>query len=116
MLKNAIKFIWNGTIKIISHYEEVNELIKVRITDNGAAMKESEKKQMFKMFSKQERTEAINIETIGVGLYICKRIVENSGGTISIHSEGENKGTTVSFSMKMRKLDPLLEAELEPTR
>ena len=36
-----------------------------------------------------------------MGLAICKKIVDNCGGTIDVFSAGENKGSTFSFSMKM---------------
>ena len=107
-----MKFTHNGTIHIFLSYEDVNELLNVRITDSGVGIKESEKDKIFKMSDAGERSRAIDSEDVGMGLHICKRIVENSGGTISIYSEGENKGTTVSFTMKMRKMDPLLEDSL----
>ena len=53
------------------------------------------------MFGKMERTEAMNAEGIGMGLKICQRIVHKSGGQIKAFSEGENRGATLMFSMKM---------------
>ena len=88
-----MKYTHFGTIKILSYYEEVNELLQVRMIDSGAGIKQSEKDQMFKMFSKGGRNS--DAGSISIGLYVCKCIVENSGGTINIYSEGENKGTTI---------------------
>ena len=45
------------------------------------------------------------MEGIGLGLAICKRIVENSGGEITVSSEGENKGSNFKFSMHMELPD-----------
>ena len=56
---------------------------------------------IFKQFGKIERTEQINQEGIGMGLTICQAIIRNCNGHISCFSEGENKGSTFSFSMKM---------------
>ena len=42
-----------------------------------------------------------NQEGIGLGLMICKNLVEQNGGKISAHSEGINKGSTFAFSMQM---------------
>ena len=56
---------------------------------------------IFKQFGKIERTEQINQEGIGMGLTICQEIIRNCHGHISCFSEGENKGSTFSFSMKM---------------
>lgn len=43
----------------------------------------------------------MNVEGIGLGLAICKRIIENSRGEITVSSEGENRGSTFKFSMQM---------------
>lgn len=43
----------------------------------------------------------MNHEGIGLGLTIVKQIVEASGGTISVASEGLGKGATFSFTLKM---------------
>jgi len=40
-----------------------------------------------------------------MGLSICRRIILKSGGSISVFSEGENKGSTFVFSMQMKLLD-----------
>ena len=37
-----------------------------------------------------------------MGLTLCQRIVENSGGLIDVHSDGEDKGATFMFNMKMQ--------------
>ena len=44
----------------------------------------------------------MNLDGVGMGLNICKKIVDESGGTISVLSEGENKGSTFQFSMNMK--------------
>lgn len=43
----------------------------------------------------------MEIEKIGTGLSICKSLVQASGGTIDVFSQGVNKGSTYKFSMKM---------------
>ena len=45
----------------------------------------------------------MNVEGIGLGLAICKRIIENSGGEITVSSDGENRGSTFKFSMQMEQ-------------
>ena len=48
----------------------------------------------------------MNPEGIGMGLNICKKIVEKTGGSIECHSPGINKGSTFSFSMTMLEFEP----------
>ena len=40
-----------------------------------------------------------------MGLFICRRIIIKSGGSIGFFSEGDNKGSTFVFSMQMKLLD-----------
>ena len=43
----------------------------------------------------------INQEGMGMGLMICKELVELNGGKINVESKGANKGTTFTFTMLM---------------
>jgi signal transduction histidine kinase len=43
---------------------------------------------------------------MGMGLAICRNIIIKSGGSISVFSEGQNKGSTFVFSMEMKLVDP----------
>ena len=47
----------------------------------------------------------MNSEGIGLGLNIVKQIIELSSGEISVHSDGLGKGSTFTFSMKMKEND-----------
>ena len=106
LLKNAMKFIVGGKVTVAASFDEMNEKLKICVSDTGKGFKEEDKRELFKMFGKVEQTEAINTEGIGVGLFIVKRIIDSSGGEISVSSEGENKGTTFTFTMNMKKAGP----------
>ena len=61
-------------------------------------------KKLFQVFGKlkeQPDEPTVNAEGIGLGLTICKKIVENSGGKIDVYSAGENLGSMFMFSMNM---------------
>ena len=45
----------------------------------------------------------MNSEGIGMGLMICKNLVNINGGEIKVHSNGENRGAVFSFTMKMQQ-------------
>ena len=98
-----MKFTSNGNIEIVASYNEADEMLKVKVSDTGSGISSKEKTQLFKMFSKLERTEASNTEGVGAGLVICQRIVEQSGGEINVYSDGLNEGTTFVFTMEMKK-------------
>jgi len=52
------------------------------------------------LFGILESTKEINTKGIGLGLYICKKIVEKFGGDITVESE-VNVGTTFKFSIML---------------
>ena len=49
----------------------------------------------------------MNSEGIGMGLLICKNLVQKNGGTISVHSDGINKGSTFTFSIHAESEEPV---------
>ena len=67
--------------------------------DNGIGIKPEYSQQIFGMFKRLYRDE---YPGIGVGLAICKRIVERHGGKIWLHSE-PGVGTTFYFTLPAAK-------------
>ena len=96
-----MKFSLKKQILVAYSYDETNYLMKVAVLDNGRGIKKEEMNKLFHAFEKLERTADVNSEGIGIGLVICKRLVEANYGKIEIHSDGDTKGTTVRFSMHM---------------
>ena len=76
-------------------------MLLVQVVDSGKGIAKKEMPKLFKMFGKLKRTADMNNEGIGLGLLICENLVKMNGGTISVYSEGINKGSSFSFSMKM---------------
>ena len=89
-MRNALKFTLNGLVRVIVAYEESESLLKVHIADNGRGIQAEEIDQLFKMFGKLKRTAKENHDGIGMGLMICQNLVQENGGTLTVHSDGEN--------------------------
>ena len=105
LLTNAIKYTPPyGTIEITSEIRDKFFVISVK--DNGIGFTEEEKKNIFKQFGKIERYgrgSYISTEGTGLGLYICKKLIELHGGEIWMESEGRYKGSTFYFSLPIIK-------------
>lgn len=60
--------------------------MEISFSDNGIGIKENDLSQLFSKFRRVDERKN-SIEGAGIGLYLVKKIVENSGGEVSVHSE-----------------------------
>lgn len=93
ILNNAIKYTNNdGTVKIIS--SEDSNHFTISFVDNGIGMDNETKKHIFDKFY-QADSSSLN-HGIGLGLSICKKVVELHNGEITVNSELD-KGTVFNI-------------------
>ncbi|MGC1245045.1 MAG: PAS domain S-box protein [Spirulinaceae cyanobacterium] len=96
LVANAIKFQGDGTPVIqIKAQQKENEWL-ISIADNGVGIKSRYTEQVFEIF--QRLHSRSKYEGTGIGLAICKKIVERHGGKIWLKSEF-GKGTTFYFTL-----------------
>ncbi|AXB57585.1 sensor histidine kinase [Flavobacterium fluviale] len=104
LIANAIKYSKTNTPPVIEIYEDENlnteipnqssKFVKVQIKDNGIGMEESHLLKIFIIF---QRLHARNeYSGNGIGLAICKKIMENHSGNITVEST-LNEGTTFNL-------------------
>ncbi|HEY4789376.1 MAG TPA: ATP-binding protein, partial [Bacteroidales bacterium] len=97
LLSNAIKFSYKGKAVLIFVQAELN-CIKVSVTDYGIGMTQNETEQIFNSSINVSKTGTENEKGTGIGISVCKELVEILGGRLCIESCKE-KGTTVSFDL-----------------
>jgi len=78
--------------------EQTNDFVKISIADNGIGMTKEQIERIFDEFYKADSARH-DIQNTGLGMSICKRIVEKHGGSIWVESPGPGKGTTVFFTL-----------------
>jgi|GEM_PF-891211 len=104
LIENGIKYQLAGNkpiIKISSRENDDNEWV-FSVQDNGIGIDIENKDHVFAIFKRLHKDEKYS--GTGIGLSICKKIVERSGGKIWFVST-PNKGTTFYFTLpKSRKL------------
>ena len=102
LIKNAYKFTPSeGRITTKMSYDEPSGYLSVQVQDTGVGLSAADIEKLFSRFGKLHRTSKLNNDGIGLGLTIVKQIVEGSEGKISVFSEGDKKGSTFCFTMKM---------------
>ncbi len=103
---NANKFTEKGVIKINTTIDEnVNNTLKftVAISDTGSGISKEDLENVFESYYQGIISEKVNDIGAGLGLNLCKEIVELFEGNIKIESI-INKGTTVTFSLILNKV------------
>jgi signal transduction histidine kinase len=93
LISNAVKFTDRGG-SIGVYLKDEDECVTVTVRDNGTGMDEETQKRIFDKFYQGSASHAT--EGNGLGLALAKRIVELSGGTITVKSApGEGSEFTV---------------------
>lgn len=95
LVSNSIKFTSSGSITISSI---TNEFVEISVSDTGIGIAKENLRKLFRV-DEMFTTKGTRKETgTGLGLILCKEMVELNGGKISVESQ-EGKGTIFTFSL-----------------
>ncbi len=95
-LSNGIKYS-NGKTDVVLEMKTENEMI-VSVKDNGLGISAEQLPYIFDRFFRAEKTK--NLEGIGLGLYLCRQIIQAHNGRAWAESE-EGKGSIFYFSIPL---------------
>lgn len=106
ILTNAVKFTDYGYVyvQVGCYVAKDKNWLKVRVRDSGIGIKKDDLAHLFESFRRFDTKKNRSIEGTGLGLPICKRLVELMNGTIRIQSE-YGKGTTVTIDIPQQIID-----------
>ncbi|RCK73989.1 MAG: Two-component sensor histidine kinase [Ignavibacteriae bacterium] len=99
LISNAVKYSPNGGKVNIEVREHNNDEILFSVSDEGIGIKPEHRDKLFQKFSRVDSEHTKNIKGTGLGLWICKEIVEAHKGRIWVESE-VGKGSTFKFAIK----------------
>lgn len=103
IFSNAIKYTpENIEGKIIIDVDKDEDFVKISITDNGSGLTIDDQTRIFEKFYKSGHPRE-GMDSTGLGLGICKSIVEKHGGSIWAESTGIGNGSTFYFTLKKYK-------------
>ena len=112
LLENAIKFSPEGS-KIIARADVNDGKLLVQVIDPGIGIPAKEATRIFDKFYQVNGSMTREAGGTGLGLYMCKQIVEAHGGQIWVHSE-PGKGSTFSFTMPLSERSKLKRSKKHP--
>lgn len=90
LLSNALKFTPRGGTIDVGLFRAPGGWAVLTVDDSGAGMTADQQARLFSAFS---RPQGSTTPGLGLGLYLCKAIVDGHGGRISATSEGPGRGS-----------------------
>jgi len=100
LLSNAIKFTDNGSVSLITHYD--NGTLKLIVEDTGTGMTDEEQQRVFGAF--ERLSNAITKDGFGLGLSIVQHIVAMLGGIVRLESE-RGKGSRFIVEIPVKTVE-----------
>ena len=116
LLTNAIKFTPKGG-QVQALLQRVNSHLELSVSDTGIGIPASYLPHVFDRFSQRDSSTTRTFGGLGLGLAICKQLVELHGGSIRAASQGENQGATffVQLPLSIMQLQDQSSARIHPT-
>ena len=102
LVDNALKYTPAGA-SISINAERKESVAEINITDNGNGISDAEKEKIFDKFYCGEHKIADNRRSLGLGLYLCKTIVEAHGGTICV-TDKQPHGAVFTFILPLEEV------------
>ncbi|WP_439510169.1 response regulator [Marinimicrobium koreense] len=103
LVSNAIKFSQQGNIVVhtaLINRQETQLTLKVSVSDNGIGLTAEQKERLFSAFNQADTSSTREYGGTGLGLVICKGLVERMGGEIGVESQPE-QGSRFWFTARL---------------
>src|SRR5476651_273098 len=103
LLGNAIKFTKTGSVKVYAHMvvKDGKTWLNVEVTDTGTGINPDQQNNLFSKF--YQTSSAIGKTGSGLGLYICRQLVQLQNGHITVKST-PGQGSAFSYSIPYQEL------------
>jgi PAS domain S-box-containing protein len=98
LISNALKFVPPGVVpEVVVSAEQAGDEWDFSVTDNGIGIEPRHRERIFGMFKRlHNRSE---YEGSGIGLALCKRIIEREGGRIGVDEAPSGQGSSFWFAL-----------------
>lgn len=98
LLENAVKYSLPDSRPIEISASQTADAIVVRVADDGVGIAEGDAENVFEPFYRVDRSRTKSSGGYGLGLSICKRVMEAHGGTIALEPAGGRRGATFALT------------------
>ncbi len=102
LLNNAVKFSHRGGRITVRSSNDDGQFV-FEITDTGIGIEPEQQRRIFQAFEQGERSTTRQFGGLGLGLTISKTLVDLHGGSLSVRSEGKNRGASFQVTLDLVK-------------
>jgi len=113
LVSNAVKFTPAGGRVTVDAVDKGSH-VEVSVSDTGLGLSREQQSRLFQPFSQVHDPMAITASGTGLGLYICKGLIEAQGGSISVSSPGPAQGSTFRFTLPASEAHAVRAAAVKP--
>ncbi len=99
LVDNAVKYSPHGGEVTVSARKE-DGIVVIGVTDTGVGISKPNQAKLFSPFERLQHVPGTAVQGVGLGLVVCRRLVEAHGGRIWVESE-PGKGSTFYFTLPM---------------
>jgi nitrogen-specific signal transduction histidine kinase/CheY-like chemotaxis protein len=103
---NAIKFTMKGEVMIRALARPEKGHAAVLVQDTGVGIAPVLQSKLFRSFVQADGSTTRKFGGAGLGLAISRKLIEQMGGTLSLCSEGAEKGTTLTLTIPLHTMSP----------
>ena len=98
LISNAVKFTPDGSITIVAWHEVEGGWIQVAVSDTGRGIADADQEKVFEPFAQATDGSGTHPRGTGLGLPICREIIEHHGGRLWLQSR-LGAGSTFQFTL-----------------
>jgi signal transduction histidine kinase len=98
LVSNAVKYSPSGESIVVRVRERGTQHIVIEVVDHGLGIPQEQVGKLFQKFARVRSEDHLKVSGTGLGLYICRLIVEGHGGQIWVESE-PGKGSTFGMAL-----------------
>jgi signal transduction histidine kinase len=98
LLDNAVKYSAAGSLVTV-HHSQVGNAIVLEVEDEGIGIPQDAGDSLFDPFVRGDNALAADTSGRGIGLHVCRSIIEEHGGTIQLHPRADRMGTVARITL-----------------
>lgn len=96
---NALKFTETGRVVMSGHHRPGDKVLHIRVEDTGIGIALEKQARLFRPFVQADGGTARPYGGLGLGLTIAQRLAQLMGGSLTLYSAGEGRGSTVTVTL-----------------